>query len=139
MMKPKANKGPGEFVLAVTPNRRAAGRARKAVRRRFATTVSAAVLADLVTVVSELVNNAVEHGPGKPITITLVVDGESIRGEVADQGNPSASIPRIREASERDPEDPRDGGLGLALVDKLTAEWAVYEGSTHVWFELPLE
>jgi hypothetical protein len=24
------------------------------------------------------------------------------------------------------------------VVDKLTSSWAVYEGSTHVWFELPL-
>jgi hypothetical protein len=25
------------------------------------------------------------------------------------------------------------------MVDKLTSRWAVYEGSTHVWFELPLD
>jgi anti-sigma regulatory factor (Ser/Thr protein kinase) len=84
-------------------------------------------------VISELINNAVEHGPKQPITVTLVMGEESIRGEVSDQGNPQAAIPGIKEAtSEGGP------GLGLTLVDRLTAGWAVYEGSTHVWFELPL-
>jgi hypothetical protein len=48
---------------------------------------------------------------------------------------------------------PLDSGLGmektktaldaaefrLVLVDKLTSDWAVYEGSTHVWFEMPID
>ena len=62
----------------------------------------------------------------------LVRGGEAIRGEVADQGNPAAAIPEIRQATEQ-------GTHGLELVDKLTSRWAVYEGSTHVWFEMPLE
>jgi anti-sigma regulatory factor (Ser/Thr protein kinase) len=83
-------------------------------------------------VVTELINNAVAHGPGRPITLTLTTGKETIRGEIADRGNPSATIPEIREATEA-------GGHGLELVDKLTSRWAVYEGSTHVWFELPRE
>ena len=139
-MKSNTKQGRDEFVLVLSPNHRAARWARKAVERRFAKSLAAPVLADLVTVVSELVNNSVQHGPGRPITITLVPTGGSIRGEVADQGNPSVSIPQIREAHESGlPVGLEDGGLGLALVDKLTSEWAVYEGSTHVWFELPLE
>ncbi len=82
--------------------------------------------------VTELVNNAVAHGPGRPITLALVIGDETIRGEVADQGNPSAAIPDIKEASQR-------GSHGLKVVEKLTSRWAVYEGSTHVWFELPLD
>jgi anti-sigma regulatory factor (Ser/Thr protein kinase) len=87
---------------------------------------------DLITVVTELVNNAVAHGPGKPITVMLVVGGEVIRGEVVDQGNPAGAIPEIKRATEAGPH-------GLELVDKLTSRWAVYESSTHVWFELPAE
>jgi len=55
-----------------------------------------------------------------------------IRGEIADQGNPAGAIPRIRDRSETD-------GGGLELVDRLSSRWAVYEGSTHVWFELPID
>jgi signal transduction histidine kinase len=119
-----------EFRLVLSPDRGAGFKARKAVRQRFGT-LAEATRRDLIAVVTELVNNSVEHGPGKPITLTLVLGRESIRGEVADQGNPAVAIPRIREGSER-------GTGGLALVDRLTSEWAVFEGSTHVWFELPL-
>ena len=121
----------GEFRLVVSPDRGAGGRARQAVRQRFPA-LPEATLRDLVAVVTELINNSVEHGPGKPIVLTLVPGEESIRGEVADQGNPAAAIPQIRKATET-------RGRGLALVDGLTSEWAVYEGSTHVWFELPIE
>jgi two-component sensor histidine kinase len=120
-----------EFRLVLSPDRGAGFRAREAVRQRFGT-LAEATRRDLIAVVTELVNNSVEHGPGKPITLTLVLGRESIRGEVADQGNPAAAIPQIREGSESD-------SGGLALVDRLTSEWAVYEGSTHVWFEMPLD
>ena len=89
-------------------------------------------LIDLIAVVTELVNNAVAHGPGRPITVTLVTADDVIRGEIADQGNPAGAIPRIRDRSETD-------GGGLELVDRLSSRWAVYEGSTHVWFELPID
>jgi anti-sigma regulatory factor (Ser/Thr protein kinase) len=108
---------------------RAGWRARSALRQRFADRLPPPTLTDLITVVSELVNNAVAHGPGRPITVTLVTGEETMRGEVADQGNPAVAIPEIKKA---------DRG-GLEMVDKLTSRWAVYEGSTHVWFELPLD
>ena len=119
-----------EFRLSLSPDRQAGSRARKAIRQRFSDVLPARTLSDLVAVVTELVNNSVEHGPGKPITVALATDDESIRGEVSDQGNPNAAIPEIMEAT-------GSSGLGLDVVDKLTAEWAVYEGSTHVWFKLP--
>jgi anti-sigma regulatory factor (Ser/Thr protein kinase) len=121
-----------EFRLVLSPNRRAGSQARQAIRQRFSETLPSETLRDLLAVVTELVNNSVEHGPGKAITITLVMGGESIRGEIADQGNPAAAIPRIKEATE-------NVARGLAAVDKLTSQWAVYEGSTHVWFEMPLD
>jgi anti-sigma regulatory factor (Ser/Thr protein kinase) len=118
----------GVFRLALSPNRRAGSQARQAIRQRFSETLPGATLGDVFSVVTELVNNSVQHGPGKPITITLVVSGESIRGEVADQGNPAHAIPEIK-----------TGGRGLAVVDKLTAQWGVDERSTHVWFEMLVE
>jgi anti-sigma regulatory factor (Ser/Thr protein kinase) len=120
-----------EFRLVLSPNRGAGFRAQEAVRQRFRA-LAEATRKDLGAVVSELVDNSVEHGPGKPITVTVVLGVDSIRGEVADQGNPAAAIPQIRKGIET-------GGGGLALVDRLTSRWAVYEGSTHVWFEMPLD
>jgi anti-sigma regulatory factor (Ser/Thr protein kinase) len=121
----------GEFRLVLSPNRGAGFRAREAIRQRFKF-LSEATRRDLVAVVTELVNNSVEHGPGKPITVTVLVGTDSIRGEVADQGNPFSAIPQIKNGTET-------GRGGLALVDKLTSEWAVADGSTHVWFEMPLD
>jgi anti-sigma regulatory factor (Ser/Thr protein kinase) len=123
---------PDEFRLVVSPDRRAGWRARQALRQRFSEALPEQTLSDLISVVTELVNNSVQHGPGKPITVTLVTRGDALRGEVADQGNPAAAIPAIKEATEA-------RAHGLEVVDKLTSRWAVHEGSTHVWFEIPLE
>jgi anti-sigma regulatory factor (Ser/Thr protein kinase) len=125
-------KKPEEFRLVLSPDLEAGWRARHALRERFSRYLRPLTLIDLTAVVTELVNNAVAHGPGKPITLALVLEDGTIRGEVADQGNPSAAIPKIRKAT-------RPGPHGLEVVDKLTSRWAVYEGSTHVWFEMPLE
>jgi hypothetical protein len=65
------------------------------------------------------------------VTVAVVVGEDTVRGEISDQGNPSAAIPEIKKAAAK-------AGYGLHLVDKLTSRWAVYEGSTHVWFEMPL-
>ena len=131
MEKKKTALDAGEFRLVLSPDRRAGLKAREAVRQRFSA-LPTATLTDLLAVVTELVNNAVEHGPARPITLTLVRGADSIRGEIADQGNPSTAIPQIKVKTE-------DGRGGLVLVDKLTSDWAVYEGSTHVWFEMPID
>jgi anti-sigma regulatory factor (Ser/Thr protein kinase) len=123
---------PEEFRIALSPDSRAGWRVRQALRQRFSESLPPRTLIDLVAVVTELVNNAVAHGPGKPITVTLVIGSEVIRGEVVDQGNPATAIPEIKRAT-------NVGSSGLELVEKLTSRWAVYESSTHVWFELPLE
>jgi anti-sigma regulatory factor (Ser/Thr protein kinase) len=120
-----------EFRLVLSPDARAGWRARQALKQRLADSLPERTLIDLVAIVTELINNAVAHGPKRPITVTLVLDDEVVRGEVADQGNPATAIPRIRESS-------ANRGHGLKVVDKLTSRWAVFEGSTHVWFELPL-
>jgi anti-sigma regulatory factor (Ser/Thr protein kinase) len=125
-------KKPEEFRVVISPDTEAGWRTRQALRQRFSDSLQPQTLIDLIAVVTELVNNAVAHGPGKPITVMLVVGGEVIRGEVVDQGNPAGAIPEIKRATEAGPH-------GLELVDKLTSRWAVYESSTHVWFELPAE
>jgi anti-sigma regulatory factor (Ser/Thr protein kinase) len=128
---PSGPKKPEEFRLVLSPDTEAGWRTRQALRQRFADSLPARALIDLTAVVTELVNNAVAHGPRRPITVALAVADDAIRGEVADQGNPAAGIPPGREAA-------RKGALGLHVVDQLTTRWGVYEGSTHVWFDLPL-
>jgi anti-sigma regulatory factor (Ser/Thr protein kinase) len=123
---------PEEFRLVLSPDIRAGWRTRQALRQRFSRSLPQRTLIDLIAVVTELVNNAVAHGPGRPITVTLVTADDVITGEIADQGNPASAIPQIRDRSET-------GGGGLELVDRLTSRWAVYEGSTHVWFELRVD
>jgi hypothetical protein len=55
--------------------------ARRLIRSQLASRLSASRLQNLVSVISELINNSVQHGPGKPtqVRITLGDDG-SIRG-----------------------------------------------------------
>jgi anti-sigma regulatory factor (Ser/Thr protein kinase) len=123
---------PEEFRLALSPDTEAGWRARVALRQRFSRALPPRALIDLTAVVTELVNNSVANGPQRPITVALEVDSEMIRGEIADQGNPATVLPQGKVAA-------RKGHLGLRVVDELSSRWGVYEGSTHVWFELPLE
>jgi anti-sigma regulatory factor (Ser/Thr protein kinase) len=120
-----------EFQLVLSPDTEAGWRTRQALRQRFSQSLPPRTLIDLTAVVTELVNHAVAEGPQRPITVSLVVDDEKIRGEVADQGNPAASLPQDPRAKQKAP-------LALQVVEQLTSGWGVYEGSTHVWFELPL-
>ena len=117
------------FATEIHPSPTAAGEVRESVGEHFAASVSKAQLHDLQVVVGELVANSVEHGPGQPINVRvdLTEDG-SLRGEVEDQGDGLVAMIDMAESFDR--------GLGLYMVDALTDEWAVYEGSTHVWFEI---
>lgn len=77
---------------------------------------------------TELINNAVLHGCGEEIRLEVTAGDDRVRVEVADDGNgfdPSQRTER---------EDP--GGWGLGVVDALSDDWGMFEGSTHVWFEL---
>ena len=117
------------FAAEILPGPSAVDEARRAVGEHFATTVAKAQLHDLQVVVGELVANSVEHGPGQPIQVRVdLTEGGTLRGEVEDQGDGLVAMVDMAESFDR--------GLGLYMVDALADEWAVYEGSTHVWFEI---
>jgi anti-sigma regulatory factor (Ser/Thr protein kinase) len=118
-----------DVELHLAPDRRAPALARGAVDRLVGQ-VSAPVLDDLRLVVSELVTNAIVHGPRRePVTLRLSVTGpDRVAGEVADQGDGGAV--EVRESAGD------GGGWGLRLLDRVSDRWGVHEGSTHVWFEL---
>ena len=87
---------------------------------------------DTVLMVSELVTNAVRHGEGPTVRLTARVRGGSCHVEVIDGGS-GFKAPA-------DPPDPSSpGGRGLQVVGSLSDDWGIYEGSTHVWFEIDLE
>ena len=90
----------------------------------------APILHDLRTVVTELVDNSVLHGSGRPIVIVIEVMPDGVtRGTVSDGGQGPVEIAAPREA--------HDSGLGLRIVDVLVSRWGVDPPSSDVWFELP--
>ena len=83
---------------------------------------------DLYMVISELVTNAVMHGQGE-IRLRLEHEAGHVRGEVIDAG--SGFEYELREVGPFE-----TSGRGLLIVDWLTTQWGVHEGTTHVWFEI---
>jgi anti-sigma regulatory factor (Ser/Thr protein kinase) len=119
---------PAPLSLDVPRDRTGFRVARAVIQRYLTGDVTQDELSDVRLITSELVTNAMVHGEGT-ITLRLTVEGESIRGEVVDDGAGFES-----EIRERGPDE--IGGRGLLLVASLAQRWGVYEGSSRVWFEL---
>ena len=85
---------------------------------------------DALLVVTELVTNAVVHGEGK-VTMRAELRGGVLQLEVVDQGSGMAA--------EVKQEAGPDGGWGLRIVDALALNWGAFEGTTHVWADLPID
>jgi anti-sigma regulatory factor (Ser/Thr protein kinase) len=117
-----------DLTLILSPEPSAPGLARRAARDQFVDELSRSQLNDLVLVISELVGNAIVHGHGE-VVLRLQMDGETLRGEVIDQGGGFE-----HEVRASGPDD--IGGRGLMLVDWMTSRWGIHEGTTHVWFEM---
>jgi anti-sigma regulatory factor (Ser/Thr protein kinase) len=107
-----------------------AARARAHVERELSPRAGDDTLVSALLVVSELVTNAYQHGEGM-IDLRLRTDGERVRIEVIDEG--TRNVPEIREANEE-----AEGGWGLQLVETVAERWGVFEGTTHVWADVPL-
>jgi anti-sigma regulatory factor (Ser/Thr protein kinase) len=90
--------------------------------------VDSETVADAMLVVSELVTNALVHGE-EEIELRLERDGDTLRGQVIDGGGGFEAEVRERGMHEV-------GGRGLLVVGAVTDRWGVFEGSSHVWFEM---
>jgi serine/threonine-protein kinase RsbW len=119
--------GPVEIGLPRTPA--CAAVARRFVERHLSHVLAKPGLDDAKLVVSELVDNAYLHGRGE-ITLRLARHRDRVRVEVIDEGEGAAI-----EIRERGAEDL--GGQGLNLVEAIATAWGAYEGTTHVWADLP--
>jgi anti-sigma regulatory factor (Ser/Thr protein kinase) len=94
--------------------------------------VPAPLVDDAALLVSELVSNGVKYGGDGQLRLQVEVASDRIRAEIVDQG--SGFEPLTRASRNLTAAD--EGGWGLHLVENLADEWGVYEGSTHVWFEI---
>ena len=81
-------------------------------------------------IVTELVTNAVRHGPGGPVELAIEAGGSGVRGEVADPG------PGIHHYELDKRRATEEGGRGLFLVDALSDSWGLSRDRSRVWFEV---
>ncbi|MFE0178545.1 methyltransferase domain-containing protein [Streptomyces sp. NPDC059002] len=91
---------------------------------------------DVVSVVAELVGNALVHGRG-PIHMGLYREGAVVRVEISDQGGSGGDMPRVREPAEEGMT-----GRGLWIVKALSRDWGVTfigDSAKTVWAEVPDE
>jgi anti-sigma regulatory factor (Ser/Thr protein kinase) len=124
-------KNPEELLeLTLAGGREAPARARMALKGLNGSLADLAQSVRLL--VSELVTNAVRHGPrGSDATVSLVLATSrgGVRVEVRDSG-PGFEPPSRRTEPLRD-------GFGLALLDQLADRWGVtVDRGTSVWFEI---
>ena len=103
--------------------------ARRAIER-LNDRIAPEVVPDVKLLVSELITNSVKYGGDGEVQLKVEAeDPRKLRIEVIDQGVGFVPVERDRPATEV-------GGWGLHLVQTLSDRWGVYEGSTHVWFEI---
>lgn len=119
---------PEELDLTLAPRPESVAEARRAVTAML-DGLEARTQDGVRVIISELVTNALRHGPPRPITVRMWRDGESVRGEVEDEGYGKVEI--LREADRGS-----WGGFGLPIVEAMSDRWGVADGSTRVWFEL---
>jgi len=120
---------PSSVTFDIPRDATAPHHARRAVEN-LCDRISPEVAHDVKLLVSELVTNSVKYGGEGALALNVkVTDARTLRVEVVDQGAGFVPAARNRPATEV-------GGWGLHLVETLSDRWGVYEGSTHVWFEI---
>jgi anti-sigma regulatory factor (Ser/Thr protein kinase) len=116
---------PDGFALTLATDSAAPGTARDRVND-LADLLPPLILADLRTVLTELVINCIQHGTGDPIGVIVdVYPSGFVRGWVGDGGPESPAI-----------EEGGHEGLGLLIVEALVSAWGTERDSSDVWFEL---
>jgi anti-sigma regulatory factor (Ser/Thr protein kinase) len=118
-----------QIALELPANSDAPARARQAVREAAASFPEDDRWRAEV-IVTELVSNAVLHGPGGPVEVALDWGGNGFRGQVADPG------PGIRRGELVPRRAVDEGGRGLFLVDALSDGWGLSDDRSRVWFEV---
>jgi anti-sigma regulatory factor (Ser/Thr protein kinase) len=116
-------------IFDIPRDRMAPGAARRAIEE-LNDRIAPDVAPEVKLLVSELITNSVKYGGDGQVTLKVESDDpRKLRVEVIDQGAGFVPVARNRPATDV-------GGWGLHLVQTLSNRWGVYEGSTHVWFEI---
>jgi anti-sigma regulatory factor (Ser/Thr protein kinase) len=102
--------------------------ARQLVREKLGEQIPAPALCDLLTVVTELVANAIEYGEGAWIALTVELTPEEIKGKVQNRGTRMPELLPMAGAPRR--------GFGLLIVDTIAEGWEAFtsDGVTTVCF-----
>jgi len=120
--------------IALPAGSSAPGAARTVVRHCLSGLTAHRILHDAELLVSELVANSVMHGEldaADTVLVTIYVAADALRFEIDNPGTAGA-VGRTRLVQQ-----PRVGGFGLELVERVAASWGVIRNrSTTVWFEL---
>jgi anti-sigma regulatory factor (Ser/Thr protein kinase) len=116
--------------LPLPPHAQSLQPARDFVRQTLAQWGLPDITDDVSLVVTELVTNAITHAASR-CELQLDFDGSTVEIQVVDHG---AGIPEIRDSAAH-----HQGGRGLQLVEAVSAQWGVREGSDGakvVWARL---
>jgi anti-sigma regulatory factor (Ser/Thr protein kinase) len=116
------------FEVELPRDPRSPSRARRLIDELGASVLDRGERDRAKVIVSELVTNAVLHGRGV-ISLRASLDRDRLLVEVIDEGSGFERVVR-----ERTFEDLH--GRGLDIVDAEASRWGLYEGTTHVWFEI---
>jgi anti-sigma regulatory factor (Ser/Thr protein kinase) len=128
------------WSVVVPHHPRAAGQARSRMSAELSTTIQPELLADAVSIIAELVGNAIRHArplPGNVVRIAWSISVERgveiIEIRVTDGG--AATIPAIPR-----PDPEAIDGRGLTIVAALASSWGCdRDGLGHsVWAQVSL-
>jgi anti-sigma regulatory factor (Ser/Thr protein kinase) len=111
--------------LRVFPSVEAPSQARRELAS-LASRIDKCSLADVRTVISELVGMSVVNGARKPIEVELCLDDGHLEGVLRDDGIGARAISRRDSTS-----------LVVRIVDALVEEWgATSDGERRIWFRM---
>jgi hypothetical protein len=111
------------MLFRVFPTVEAPGQARRQLSE-LADDVDRVALADVMTVVSELVGISVANGARNRIEVSLRLGPSAVDGFVSDDGAGSRAIGR------------RDSVLVEQILNALADEWRVDEDDCRIWFRV---
>jgi anti-sigma regulatory factor (Ser/Thr protein kinase) len=114
--------------LSVFPSVEAPSQARRKLAA-LASRIDQDSLADVTSVISELVGISVANGARKPIEVVLHLDDGQLDGVLCDDGTGARAIGRRDSSS-----------LVVRIVDGLVEEWgAIDNGEKRIWFRMNVE
>lgn len=113
--------------MQVFPTVQAPSQARREVSA-LASLVDESALADIKTVVSELIALSVASGARQPIKVSLDVDRGRVEGVICDDGPGARAL--IRASNQV------DSSLALRIVDGLVDDWGASADEERIWFRM---